>query len=135
MAKVFKNDLDEGTAYMIMKVGIVVAEYRKDADYEEIFEEAKQIYLDWNNNVDVQYTEEAGYIQTYAYRKVREKNKKVKVIPKRYLMNFLGEVLFKKGKQYDAVVANGYYYITNETDNVSSVREREINKDFEICHE
>ena len=135
MAKLFKNDLDEGTAYMIMKVGIVIAEHRKDADYEKIFDEAKQIYNDWNNNVDVQSIEEAGYIQAYAYRKVRESNKKEKVIPKRYLTNLLGEVLFKKGKKYDAVVANGYYYITNETDGISSVRERDIHEDFEIYHE
>lgn len=129
--KWFANSADEHTAYLIMKVGIIIAERNKTADFEDIFEMAKKIYLDWKNRVDIQSAEEEGYVQKYAERIVSKLFMKVK--PKRTLHNWFGEVLFKEGRKYDAVVKDGYYHIKNENDVETLIRENRIDEEFIIC--
>ena len=61
------NSMSEYKAYELMKVSDIVGKYLPDADYEDIWAKAKEIYEEWENADDMTDMEH-GYIQEYAGR-------------------------------------------------------------------
>ena len=68
ITKVFDSVFEDQTAYELMKIAGAVSDRMTDADYEDIWEASKRIYLGWVRDNEALEELEASYSQIYADR-------------------------------------------------------------------